>query len=230
MHITARRTTAAHGAAWFRLDRHDDPEPADPPQAEVQPDDPEPTEPEPESDPEGADALGDAGKKALDRMKAERAAAKKEAAAAKKAAADAQRRIAEYEDRDKTELEKATSRADAAEKRATAAAQRAVKAEVKALAAAEFADPTDADLLGDLARYVGDDGEVNTEQIAADLDGLLERKPHLRKQAPTPDKPKTPRPDPSQGARSETPPTDYSNAPRDELAKKLGEYGVRLRA
>lgn len=230
MHLTARRTTAAHGADWFRLNRHDDPEPADPPESAPGPDEPDPADPEPGPEAEGADALGDAGKKALDRMKAERAAAKKEAAAAKKAAAEAQRKVDEYEDRDKTELEKATSRADAAEKRATAAAQRAVKAEVKALAAAEFADPTDADLLGDLSRYVGADGEVNTEQIAADLEGLLERKPHLRKQAPAPEKPKTPRPDPSQGARPETPPTDYSNAPREELVKKLSEYGVRLRA
>ncbi|GAA2216988.1 hypothetical protein GCM10010400_72900 [Streptomyces aculeolatus] len=230
MHLTACRTTAAHGAAWFRLNRHDDPEPADPPEADPGPDEPEPADPEPESDPEGADALGDAGKKALDRMKAERAAARREAAAAKKAAAEAQRKVDEYENLNKTELEKATSRAEAAEKRATAAVQQAVKAEVKALAAREFADPTDADLLGDLSRYVGDDGNVDTEQIAADLDGLLERKPHLRKQAPAPEKPKAPRPDPSQGARPETPPTDYSNAPRDELAKKLGEYGVRLRA
>lgn len=168
----------------------------------------EPTTPDPADeqpageegpDPEGADALGDAGKKALDRMKAERATARKEAAAAKKEAAAALRRIQEFEDRDKTDLERATGRAAEAEKRADTAVNRAVKAEVKAMAAASFADPTDADLLGDLTRYVDDDGDINTEQIAVDLEELLERKPHLRRAAEAP--PKVPRPDPSQGPR-----------------------------
>ena len=219
---------AAHGAAWFRLTRHDDPEPTEPQEPDG---DPEPGEdPEPGSEPEGADKLGDAGKKALDRMKAERAAAKKEAADAKRAAAEAQRKVQEYEDRDKSDLDKATDRADKAEARAKAATARAVKAEVKALAT-DFADPTDTEMLGDLSRYVDDDGEIDTEAIESDLTALLERKPHLRKAAVEPEKKKAPKPDPGQGARPTEPPTDFRTASREDLEAELAKAvpGFRLR-
>ncbi len=58
--------------------------------------------------------LGDAGKKALDRMKSERDAAKKEA----KANADAARRLAALEESQKTEAQRLAERAEAAEKQA----------------------------------------------------------------------------------------------------------------
>lgn len=219
---------AAHGA-WFRLNRHDeDPNPADPP---PNPDPDEPPAPEGDPDPQGTDQLGDAGKKALDRMKSERAEAKKAAAAEKKRADELARKVAEFEDRDKSELEKATSRAEAEAKRAEAATARAVRAEVKA-AAAHFADPEDAAAFLDLTSYASEGGEIDTEAIAADLEALLERKPHLRRQdaAPQNDPPKTPKPDPSQGPRKDPPPTDFRTAPRDELKKELAKYGVRLRS
>ena len=217
---------AAHGAPWFKLNRHDDPEPSDPPapEPEGEPD------PDPEPDPEGADKLGDAGKKALDKMKAERAAAKKVAAEEKKRADDLARKVAEFEDRDKSELERATSKAEAAAKRAEAATARAVKAEVKA-AASSFADPEDAIAFLDLTSYTDDSGEIDTEAIASALEDLLERKPHLRKQAAAPDSDpkKGPKPDPSQGPRKDPPPTDYSKASREEIKAGLAKYGVRLR-
>lgn len=226
--------SAAQGAGWFRLDRHDDPEPD--PASEPDPDpagDPDPapadSEPEPDADPEGADKLGDAGKRALDAMKAERAAAKKEAAAAKKAAADALKRVQEFEDRDKSELDKATSRAEKATQRAEQAANRAVRAEVKA-AAKEFADAEDAVAFLDLTSYTDDDGEIDTESIATDLEALLERKPHLRKQeAPKQPERKAPKPDPGQGARPASPPNDYRTADRRDVDAELAKYGVKLR-
>lgn len=219
---------AAHGTDWFRLTRHDDPEPTDPQEPGGDPDPAD--DPEPGDEPEGADKLGDAGKKALDRMKAERAAAKREAAEAKRAAAEAQRKVQEFEDRDKSDLDKATDRAEKAEARAKAATARAVKAEVKALAT-EFADPTDTEMLGDLSRYVDDSGEIDTEAIESDLAALLDRKPHLRKPAVEPERKKQPKPDPGQGARPEEPPTDFRTADRAELEAELAKSvpGFRLR-
>ncbi|MFJ2174338.1 hypothetical protein ACIOHE_15670 [Streptomyces sp. NPDC087851] len=226
---------AAHGTppAWFRLGRHDDPapktpEPADP--AGPEPKDPEPKDSADDPDPEGADQLGDAGKRALAAMKAEKAQAKKDAAEARKTAADALARVQEFEDRDKSELDKATAKADKAEARAAVATSRAVKAEVKVLAA-DFIDPTDAEQIGDLSRYVDSDGEIDTDAIASDLAALLERKPHLRKQpaAPKDEKQKTPKPDPGQGPRPPEPPADFRTASPEEYRAALAKYGVTPR-
>lgn len=217
---------AAHGAGWFRLTRHDDPEPTDPAAEPA----PEPEgDPDPEPDPDGADKLGDAGKKALDKMKAERAAAKKAAAEEKKRADELARKVAEFEDRDKSELEKASGKAERLAEQFAKATQRAVRAEVRA-AAGEFADPEDAAAFLDLARYADDSGEIDTEAITSDLADLLERKPHLRRQAPAaPEPPKAPKPDPSQGPRKEPTPKDYRTASREEIQKAAAELGVRLR-
>jgi hypothetical protein len=227
MENTRKSWLPAAQSAWFRLNRHDDPEPTDPEPTADPADDPEP---EPEGEPEDADKLGDAGKKALDRMKSERAAAKKEAADAKKRADELARKVAEFEDRDKTELDKATSKAERLEAAAAKATARAVKAEVKALASDAFADPTDADLLGDLSRYVDSDGDIDTDAIEADLADLLERKPHLRRQtaAVEPAKPRV-KPDPAQGSRGAPAPTDYRNASKDEVAAELAKYSFRQR-
>jgi len=220
---------AAQSADWFQLTRHDDPEPVDPEPAPDPADDP--TDPEPDSDPDGADKLGDEGKRALDRMKADRAAAKKAAAAEKKRADDLARKVAEYEDRDKSELEKATTKAERLEAAAAKATARAVKAEVKA-AAAEFADPEDAAAFLDLSSYTSDDGEIDTEAISADLAALLERKPHLRKVTAGEPKRPAPKPDPGQGARPAEPPTDFRTSDRASLDAKLAELapGFRLRS
>ncbi|MFC5802799.1 hypothetical protein [Streptomyces formicae] len=220
--------SAAQGADWFRLNRHDDPEPADPPEPEGEPD---PSgDPDPDPEPEGADKLGDAGKKALDAMKRERAAAKKEAAEAKKRADDLARQVAAFEDRDKSELEKATTKAERLAEQAAKATKRAVLAEVKA-AAAEFADPEDAAAFLDLTSYAGDDGEIDTNAIVTDLETLLERKPHLRKAVIEPEKKKAPKPDPGQGARPTGPPADFRTASRQELEAELAQSapGFRLR-
>lgn len=216
---------AAHGADWFRLNRHDDPEPADPPEPG---DAPDPAEPEPE--PEGADQLGDKGKQALDRMKAEKAEAKRAAAAEKRRADELARKVAEFEDRDKTELDKATDKATRLAEQVTRATKRAVLAEVKAAAAA-FADPEDAAAFLDLASYASDDGEIDTDTITADLAALLEKKPHLRRQDPTPPKPPAPKPDPGQGPRPNDPPADFRTASREELQAELAKSvpGFRLR-
>ncbi|WP_405925418.1 hypothetical protein [Streptomyces sp. NBC_00035] len=243
MHTTRRSwLPAAHGAGWFQLSRHDDPDPAVPPAdpaADPAPDpavDPavDPADPDP-ADPDGADQLGDAGKKALATMKAERAAAKKAAAAEKKRADELAAQVAEFQDRDKSELEKATAKAERLEAKAATATARAVKAEVKVLAAG-FADSDDAvvHLQAKMAGYATDDGEVDTETIKADLADILERKPHLRKQTAAADPPpepgkQTPKPDHSQGPKPPTPPTNYRDADRSSIKAAAAQLGVRLR-
>lgn len=205
----------------FDLSRFDEPDP-EPVNPDPEPDD----EPDPEPEPEGADQLGDKGKQALERMKAERAKARREAVEAKKRADELAAKVAEFEDRDKSESEKLAARAEKAEQRAEQAVQRAVRSEVKALAAEAFADPTDAELLGDLAKYISGDGEIDITAIQADLDDLLDRKPHLRKQAAAPPR-KTPKPDPSQGPRKDPEPTDYRHADRSAVHAEMAKYGVR---
>ncbi|MCX5137586.1 hypothetical protein OOK06_36575 [Streptomyces sp. NBC_00340] len=219
---------AAQSVGWFQLNRHDDPEPTDPEPTPDPADDP--ADPDPDADPEGADKLGDAGKKALEAMKAQRAEAKRTAAAEKKRADDLARKVAEFEDRDKSELEKAQAKADRDAERAEKATKRAVLAEVKA-AAADFADPEDASAFLDLATYTSDDGEIDTEAISADLEALLARKPHLRRAPAEPQK-KQPRPDPGQGARPTDPPSDFRTVDRADLDAELAKVapGFRLRA
>ncbi len=124
-------------------------------------DDPNPTPAPPETDPKTElakaapdDALGDAGKKALDaeRKNAREAAKERDALAA---------RLKEFEDRDKTESQKLADRADAAEKRATELETRALRLEVaseKGLTTAQA------------KRLVG----VTREELEADAAELLE--------------------------------------------------------
>lgn len=246
-------TAPATGATWFNLSRHEDP--TDPPQPEP-PAEPEPApaapeepgseelaepdsgeEPEGERDPEGADRLGDKGKQALERMKAEKTAAKKEAAAAKRELAALARKVQDFEDRDKSELEKAAAKADRLAEQAAKATARAVTGEIKVHAVAEFADPTDAVdvLMRDPSKYVDDAGDIDTDLIKADLADLLERKPHWGRQpepAPEADPPAAkfrPRPDPSQGPRPSAPPVDFRTASKEEVAAELAKYHYRQR-
>lgn len=237
--LPTRRT-----AAWFDLSRFDE-DPAD--QGADDQDDPD----QPATGDDGDDPGDDAGDgdeggtkktpargdgKDADywkrRARQQEDRAKSNAAAAKK--------LAEIEAKNKTAEERLTDEKTKAEARAAKATQRAVAAEVRALAAgAEFADPTDAQLLGDLTVYVDDDGEIDTERIETDLADLLTRKPHLRKPA-TPAagngngqtaKPK-PKPDPSQGGgRDESKPADFRTASKEERDAELAaKYGYRMRS
>ncbi|RPE27289.1 hypothetical protein [Kitasatospora cineracea] len=251
------RTNTTHLAAtiaalpWFDLARHDEPDPAPTPDPAAdpgtQPDDD--TDPDPAADPadndpaadppkpkdpaKPDDGLRDKGKRALDRMKADLAAEKRARQAAEAKARD-------YEDRDKSDLEKATSKAERLEQIATKATARAVAAEIKATARESFADPTDAAevLMRSVDKYVDSDGEIDADAIQRDLEDLLDRKPHWAKPAPTPASAtepaapaKTPaKPDPGQGQRPSTPPTDYRNASVEERDAYLNSIGYRFRS
>lgn len=135
---------------------------------------------------DGEDALGDAGKQALNRMK-------------ERLRTERQRRIAAeqklHEGADADDPERIRREAtETANKRANA---RIVSAEIRAAATGRLADPADALAFVDLDQFdVDDDGSVDQTDIRAAIDDLIAAKPHLAAQRG----PKTPKEDPSQGA------------------------------
>lgn len=166
-----------------------DPSPADPPA---------PPAADPAAPPAGDDgpALGPAGEKAL-------VAWKQRAKEAEDLAKQQAAKLRAYEDAEKTDAERQADALKAAQERAEQATQLAVSSKVEALAAGRFQDPLDAvEALKD-GSYLTDEGAVDGDAIKADLDGLLVRKPHWAAVEPGP---RTPRPDPAQGARPGTPP------------------------
>lgn len=135
---------------------------------------------------EGAEALGDAGKQALDRMKAKLKAATERARIAEAKAAQAG---------DADEGDKVRREAEAAA--LAKANSRIVRAEVKAAAATRLADPADALNFLDLDSFeVDDDGDVDQDEIAQAIADLIARKPYLAAQGGA----SKPKPDRSQGA------------------------------
>jgi hypothetical protein len=118
--------------------------------------------------------------------------------------ASAAKRLTEIEDAAKSDAEKLAEKLTAAEDRAKAATAMAVAARVEAMATGRFADPQDAvDALGH--DFLDDSGKVDAAAITAALDALLERKPHWAAAALA--GPRTPAPDPAQGARPGAVPT-----------------------
>ena len=137
-----------------------------------------PPAPEPTAtpDPPGAEALGDAGKKALDAMKAERHAAKQEAADLR-AKLDAV--LAKEQGREAEHAAALAAQKVRDDALATANA-RILKAEVRAAAAGKLADPQDALKFLDLSTFeVGTDGEVDGGAVEAAILDLIKRKPYL---------------------------------------------------
>lgn len=156
-------------------------DPATPPVVATPPSDPPPADPPADPDPTGADALGDAGKKALDAMKAERHAAKAEAAALK------------------TQLDALQAKVDgkeaefAAEQKAreveTAALSKANQNILKFAIRAEAAGKVNPDVISDIpvlmdlsALEVSADGEVDSAAISAAIADLITKKPSLAAQ------------------------------------------------
>lgn len=137
-----------------------------------------------DADPDGADQLGDPGKKALDTMKG-----KLKAEREKRRALEAQ--LAE---RDKPADGAADPEALVRQAEATALArvnERLVKAEVKAAAAGKLADPADAHRFLDLSQFeVDDDGNVDADEVSDAIEDLLKSKPYLAAQGGTPTKPR----------------------------------------
>ena len=130
---------------------------------------------------DGAEALGDPGKKALDTMKAQRKAANDRAkvAEAERDALKAQLEGREAEHAAEQEKQRTKDEALAA------ANKRILGAELKAAAKGKLADPTDASLYINLDDFdVSDEGDVDSDALSTAIDELLARKPHLAAGAP----------------------------------------------
>jgi hypothetical protein len=217
------RNTPA-GVPWFNLARHEDPDPVDPPA------DPPATDPatDPPADP-AEDPKPDkgTGKDAEETAKWKAMARKHEANAKTNAAAA--KELADLKAAQLSETEKLAAAKDKAEQLAARAVERAVRAEVRALAADDFADPSDAVDAVRAADYVNSEGEIDLDAIKAKLGDILDAKPHWKKPAPVAVVPPKPKPDPSQGARPPAGPINFKTATKDEVAAELAKYGTRFR-
>lgn len=117
-------------------------------------------------------------------------------------------------DAEKTESERLNDQLSRAQEQIAKTRQRLVRTQVQALAMTGFADPEDAVGALDLDSYIDSDGDIDEAAIKADLDALLERKPHWAKTQPQ-EGPRRPAPDRTQasGANKKQAPS-----PRDEFA------------
>jgi hypothetical protein len=137
----------------------------------------EPGDGEGEPNPEGADQLGDAGKKALDSMKSKwrEERDKRRDLEARIAALEAPKGTGDTDTPDPDSI-----RREAAREATTKANARILRSEIKAAAAGKLADPTDAALYLDLDKFeVDENGDVDAEEISDAIEELLTRKPHL---------------------------------------------------
>lgn len=82
----------------------------------------------------------------------------------------------------KTDLQRQSEETARWQTEATKWREQSVRSQVEALAAVDFADPSDAAAaIGDASQFIGADGSVDTAAIRKNLDDLLERKPHYRR-------------------------------------------------
>lgn len=123
-------------------------------------------------------------------------------------------------DAEKSESERLNDQLEAAKTQIAKTRQRLVRSQVQALAGSAsgdrpaFADPADAFGELDLDSYIDGDGDIDEAAIEADLQALLERKPHWAKSQPQ-EGPRRPAPDRTQASgANKTRPAD----PRDEFA------------
>ncbi|MFF8100181.1 hypothetical protein ACF07S_10455 [Streptomyces sp. NPDC016640] len=111
------------------------------------------------------------------------------------AAAELQR----IKDAEKSESERLNEQLARANEQVARTRQRLVRTQVQALAMTSFADPEDAAGALDLDSYIDSEGDIDEAAIKADLDALLERKPHWAKSQPQ-EGPRRPAPDRTQAS------------------------------
>ncbi|MGO4583634.1 hypothetical protein AB4Z38_07065 [Arthrobacter sp. 2RAF6] len=154
-----------------------------------------------DADPDGSDALGEPGKRALDTMKAKLAAERAKA----KAALDELAALKAPKPGDEKTAEDWQREADA--RAMSKANERVLRADLKLAAKDLLIDPTDALLNLDLTQFEADaDGEFDPEEIADALKDLVKRKPHLGKLSAQ-----------SGGPRVPKVPADPANLPKTPL-------------
>lgn len=133
------------------------------------------------TDPEGAEQLGDPGKRALDSMKDKWKSERDRRR-------ELEQQLAERSKPAEGEIPDSAALVRQAEQAAmTKANARIVRAEVKAAAAGKMADPGDAHKFLDLTQFeVGEDGEIDSDEVAEAIDDLIRRKPYLAAQGGKP--------------------------------------------
>lgn len=130
-----------------------------------------------ESDPEGAEQLGDPGKRALeavkDKWKSEREKRR-----------ELEQKLTEQSAAGAGEQPDTDALVRQAEQNATAKANaRIVRSEIRAAAAGKLADPKDALTFIDASQFeVDDDGQVDETEVAEAIEDLLKNKPYLAAQ------------------------------------------------
>ena len=117
-------------------------------------------------------------------------------------------------DSEKSESERLSDQLQRANEQVAKTRQRLVRTQVQALAMAGFADPEDAVGALDLDSYIDSDGDIDESAIEADLQALLERKPHWAKAQPQ-EGPRRPAPDRTQASGANK---QRSPDPADEFA------------
>lgn len=162
----------------------DPPEDGQPPE-EAPPEEPtegeQPPEGEDGGESEGADQLGDAGKKALDAMKDK---VKAERQKRRDVEAELEKLRTEASKKPEDEQPSADEIRREAEKAATQKANaRIVRSEIRAAAAGKLADPKDALTFLDVDQFdVDENGEIDSDEVADAIDDLLKSKPYLAAQ------------------------------------------------
>jgi hypothetical protein len=123
-------------------------------------------------------------------------------------------------DAEKTESERLNDQLQRANDQIARTRQSLAKARVQALAGAPsedraaFTDPEDAVGALDLSSYIDSDGDIDESAIEADLQALLERKPHWAKAQPQ-EGPRRPAPDRTQASGANN---QRTLTPADEFA------------
>ncbi|HEY9373775.1 hypothetical protein, partial [Streptomyces sp.] len=117
-------------------------------------------------------------------------------------------------DSEKSESERLNDQLARANEQIASTRQRLAKSRVQALAGGSFADPEDAVGALDLDSYIDGDGDIDEAAIEADLQALLERKPHWARVQP-PEGPRRPAPDRTQASGANK---QRSPDPADEFA------------
>lgn len=132
------------------------------------------------ADPDGADQLGDEGKKALNAMK-EKWRKERDRRKAVESERDQLKGTGDDKDPERIRTE--------ADKAATAKAnERIVRSEIRAAAAGKLANPRDALAFLDLSQFeVDEDGQVDEDEIADAIEDLLKERPYLGTAAKAPE-------------------------------------------
>jgi len=142
--------------------------------------------------------------KPFDRKKFEAELRKKnsEAANLRKRLKEQEPLLAELQSRkdaEKSDTDRLNDQLAAANEQITKTRQKLVRTQVQALAMTGFADAEDAVGALDLDSYIDSDGDIDEAAIQADLQALLERKPHWAKSQPQ-EGPRRPAPDRTQAS------------------------------